>query len=653
MAIAPGVGCREAASASIAPPGRRTWTLGRTTPRTRGLLEAWQRRLPHGHFARQAQGSLGLGTATALGAVALGAVRSSRRRQTRGRRIGCDPCNQSGPRNGRLAATALRAAAAFDVSAWRAGFRDAEEHPDGYYFLEDVPDLPADLSGSLFCVGPGKFSVEGEPLRHQLDGDGVVLGVSFNGGKVCVRQRFVQTQGLLRDALKKRLTMSGAFGTRAEGFNLFSKSEIKNTANAGMLWWEEKLMALWHFGKPYLVDPGSLGTVLGVDDSGATDLGGHLEDDVGFGPSPRVCATTGRLVNFAQAASPLGTTLTLFEFAPGWKPRYKFPRSFNVGGYTHFGDFAITPRWFVLPRLPLKADGIAAAMGKSFTDVLQEDAGGTTEFIFATRDKGGQTAGRGGGKEVTVPVDSVFCTEFANAYETEDGRVVADIVAADGWRFGPDSRGDGERPLWEVEDPSARPRTRLVRYEVDPATKAWSKRELCDVHMGHASVNPTVCGKPHRYVFCAVSHADAASGPFAGVAKIDVQSGAVDAWRPGPTEFGSEPLFVPRAAAEAEDDGYLLTTVVDGAAGRSDMVILDARRVSQGPICRFALQGFVPAGLRACWAEGLSFTEEDMKRKMVLLRMFKKKSTQWNAMNSSFSMLAGGAFFQKQGTAMR
>ena len=38
-----------------------------------------------------------------------------------------------------------------------------------------------------------------------------------------------------------------------------------------------------------------------------------------------------------------------------------------------------------------------------------------------------------------------------------------------------------------------------------------------------------------------------------------------------------EPIFVPRPDAVAEDDGVVMTTVLDGPEGRSYLLILDAR----------------------------------------------------------------------------
>ncbi|CAE8607446.1 unnamed protein product, partial [Polarella glacialis] len=599
-----------------------------------------------------APGGLGVALAAAA-AVAAGYARRQRASNNNNSINNNSSNNSSSSSSCRAGSRLVRAASPLggDLDAWRKGFCEVEEPKDGFYFLE-VEGLPPDLKGTYFRNSPGKFKSGDSLVRHQLDGDGLMLGISFDeGGRVLVRHRLVQTQGLLRDNYHKRIFAQGHFGTPVEGGNPFDPRQKdsrtpKNTANTGVAYWAGKLLALGPFDKPFEMEPGCLGTVIGNQPSGATDLGEALDKDVGYGSTPKVCGTEGCLTNFSQTASALETTIRFFEFAKDeWRPRYKVPRMLRVSGCTRFADFGITKKWLVLARPPLKVDGFGAAMGKSFRETLQNDEAGVGEFVFATRLKKES-------QEVSVPVDNLVCEEIANAYELEGDRVVVDLVAADRWSA--ETAPDGDKSAWQVDDFSSTPRRRLVRYEVDLKAKTWTKRELCDRHLGFTSVNPAFNGKKHRFVFAAVPHgAQGEVGPMAGIAKIDVESGEVDAWTPGPSEFGGQPLFVPKPGAEEEDAGYLLTVVFDGAAQSSEVVVLDAQAVSKGPVCRFPLQVALPHGLRSCWAEGVSFEPQDMKRKMTLLRMFQKKAQSWNAMDSSFSTLGSKAFFDQQGVRLR
>ena len=197
-------------------------------------------------------------------------------------------------RSARSKAVAVQATdAAVDVDAWRRGFREADELEDGFYFLDDVQGLPKDLCGTYFRNGPGKFQEGQSKVVHELDGDGFVLALTFQDGRVCVRHRLVQTQGLLRDKFAKRIFAKGYYGTPpAEGGTALDprKGFPKHTANAGMIFWEEQLLAVGTAGatKPYMIDPATLGTVLGNEDEGSWNLDGALDSETGFGSCPKV-----------------------------------------------------------------------------------------------------------------------------------------------------------------------------------------------------------------------------------------------------------------------------------------------------------------------------------------------------------------------------
>ncbi|CAM9796280.1 unnamed protein product, partial [Choristocarpus tenellus] len=63
-----------------------------------------------------------------------------------------------------------------------------------------------------------------------------------------------------------------------------------------------------------------------------------------------------------------------------------------------------------------------------------------------------------------------------------------------------------------------------------------------------------------------------------------------------------QPTFVPKKVAPgksterevAEDDAYLVTTVVNGRDKKTDLIVMDAADLAKGPLCRMPLKGFVP-----------------------------------------------------------
>jgi carotenoid cleavage dioxygenase len=53
----------------------------------------------------------------------------------------------------------------------------------------------------------------------------------------------------------------------------------------------------------------------------------------------------------------------------------------------------------------------------------------------------------------------------------------------------------------------------------------------------------------------------------------------------------------------AEDDGYLVSFITDENTGTSECVLLDARDIAAGPVCRIALPHKLCSGTHSCWAD--------------------------------------------------
>ena len=61
---------------------------------------------------------------------------------------------------------------------------------------------------------------------------------------------------------------------------------------------------------------------------------------------------------------------------------------------------------------------------------------------------------------------------------------------------------------------------------------------------------------------------------------------------------------------EFEDDGYLVSFIIDENAGRSECILIDCKRFEDGPVCRIALPHKISSGTHACWADRRFLTAE-------------------------------------------
>ena len=94
------------------------------------------------------------------------------------------------------------------------------------------------------------------------------------------------------------------------------------------------------------------------------------------------------------------------------------------------------------------------------------------------------------------------------------------------------------------------------------------------------TINPRVACKPYRYFWNSTIQREDSSF-FDGLAKIDRINGTSNVWK---NPFGHTPgeaIFIPRPGGTEEDDGVLLTVVLDAVNGTSYLLCLDAATMEE------------------------------------------------------------------------
>ena len=87
----------------------------------------------------------------------------------------------------------------------------------------------------------------------------------------------------------------------------------------------------------------------------------------------------------------------------------------------------------------------------------------------------------------------------------------------------------------------------------------------------------------------------------AGLRRYDLDTGNSIANDFGDRYMPGEPVFIPKSAESAEDNGWVLAFRYDRERDRSDLVVLDANDFGGDPIGVVQLPGRVPCGLHGSW----------------------------------------------------
>lgn len=470
----------------------------------------------------------------------------------------------------------------FDMEDWRGGYRSQPEEFD--YWIDDVEgEIPAGLEGTLFRNGPGLLDIGGHPIRHPFDGDGMISRIALKDGRAHYRNRFIRTEGYVAEQEAGKPLYRGVFGTQKPGgfwANLFD-IRLKNIANTHVIYWGEKLLALWEAAEPHRLDPKTLET------QGLDYLDGLLKSGDPFAAHPRIdpgAPSEGReprLVNFSVKTG-LSSTITLHEFDLSGTCVKSYSRT--IPGFAFMHDFVITPNYVIFFQNPVSFNPFPFLVGlKGAGECIQFNPKAATKIILIPRE------GDAPAQFLDAPAGFVF--HHANAFE-QAGKVFVDSIVYQGF---PTLE---EGTTYQEVDFSKVPEGQLWRFTLDlSADTVEDATCLISRCCEFPTLHPQHVGNPYRYLYIGAAHTPQGNAPLQALLKKDLETGKDHIWSEAPRGFMGEPIFVPRPDGTAEDDGWVLCLTYNAARRCSDLIILKGQRIEEGPIARLKLNHHVPYGL--------------------------------------------------------
>ena len=474
------------------------------------------------------------------------------------------------------------AAPAYDRADWASAFRNVGVELEGVELTAARGAIPPELVGTLYRNGPGRLERGGQWVHHPFDGDGMITALRFDGGKAELRNRFVRTEGWQAEELADKFLYRGVFGTQKPGGAVANAFDLrlKNIANTHVVRLGDQLLALWEAAEPHALDPDTLET------RGLSLLDGVLKKGEAFSAHPRFDPGhhgAPRMVTFGVKAGPR-STIRLMEFSSDGELLADSRHSFK--GFAFLHDFAITPNWAVFLQNAVAFNPTGFVLGqKGAAQCLSSKPGEQGQFWLIPRS--------GEGKPLQIPAPEGFVFHHLNAFEEGEELVVDSIYYDDFPSIGPDVD-------FRQVDFETIPAGQLVRCRIHLDTGAVRKELLEERTCEFATVNPARQGLEARISWMAVAERERGNDPLQAIKKLDLSAGEGQVWSAAPRGFVSEPLMVPRPGASAEDDGWVLCLVWNGARCASDLVILDAASLAEVAVLELPLA--VPHGLHGSFA---------------------------------------------------
>jgi carotenoid cleavage dioxygenase-like enzyme len=415
--------------------------------------------------------------------------------------------------------------------------------------------LPPWLHGSLIRTGPAKWEVGERSMNHWFDGLAMLHRFSLDDGGVSYANRFLETRAYRAARDTDRISYA-EFATDPcrslfQRVTTIFSPKISDNANVNLVKLGERFIAMTETPIPVQFDPDTLAAA-GV----AYEAPGQLTT-----AHPHMDRASGGMLNYAAKLGPRSTYRFFLLRPDAESPESIGSMPVREPAYMH--SFGLTPRWLVLAEFPFVVNPPSIVLsGRPYIENFRWKPERGTRFHLFDR-----STGRVGGPFTT---DARFAFHHVNAFEEGDEVVVDVCTYAD-----PGVVQDLYLDRLRAGKPVAP--AHLERFRLATGTGEVTVDRLLDEPLELARINYMRCNeRPYRYVWGVGMRA----GWLGSIVKGDLRERSCRVWAEDGC-YPGEPVFVARPDGEAEDEGVLLSIVLDARSERSFLLVLDAASLEE------------------------------------------------------------------------
>lgn len=441
--------------------------------------------------------------------------------------------------------------------------------------------VPSWLTGSLLRNGPARFEVGKESYRHWFDGQAMLHRFSFQEGNVGYANRFIQSPSYKKAQETGKISF-GEFATDPcrslfqRVMSLFSKTSSANT-NVNISKIGSAFVALTEVPLPIEFNPQTLETIgiVQYQDAlaGQTSTAHPHYDPVRKWGINSLTHFSSRSSYNIYAIQEQKARRTLIGSMPVQEP-----------GYMH--TFGMTEQYVILTEFPLVVNPLRMAVRtRPFIENYSWKPDQGTRFIVFRKDDA-----------TIVKVfhsEASFAFHHINAFEKGD-ELIVDIAGL------PDSTIIDEFYMHRLTQPEVSlPPAMFDRYILPLSGTTVRRERIGDESIELPRINYE-CNNARDYQFAyGVSiHKDSTHDFINQLVKVDTQTGNTHIWYEAGF-YPGEPVFVAHPGATREDDGLILSVVLDGEQERSFLLILDASTFNE--LARAEVPQTIPFGFHGIY----------------------------------------------------
>lgn len=437
--------------------------------------------------------------------------------------------------------------------------------------LEVSGALPDWLSGSLLRTGPAKFEVGEHQYRHWFDGLTMLHRFTFGEGKASYGNRYIRGKTWTKAEETGEIPYAEFATDPCRTFfkriqSMFTGPEFGDNANVNVMKLGERYMTMTEAPISVQFDPETL-EAAGVP---------FMPPGMITTAHPHLQRSTGGMLNYAAKLGPRNE-YRFFHLAPeGTEPEVLASIPVKKPGYVH--SFGLTENYIVFAEFPWVVNPLELALsGKPYAENYKWKPEQGTRFFLVDR--------RTGEASDPIETDPFFAFHHLNAYEDDDGTIVADIQTY------PDASLVEQLYLDRLRNGEGLTSPELRRFRIDRTAGSVEHERLVEAPIELGRINYGRCNeRKYRYAWGVSAPSDAW---IDRIVKVDVEERTSREWYE-PGTYPGEPVFVGRPGGEAEDDGVVLSVVLDAECQTSFLLVLDAADLSE--VARASVPHHIPFG---------------------------------------------------------
>ncbi|MDG2306910.1 MAG: carotenoid oxygenase family protein [Candidatus Binatia bacterium] len=439
-------------------------------------------------------------------------------------------------------------------------------------------EIPRDLSGTLYRNGPCQniLPSAGAAALHLFDGDALIHALRFENGTAHHLSRFARTESFLREKKEGTFCLGGL---NLPADELLSEPPPGVQPNTNIVAHAGRLFALVENAMPFELDRKTLGSI------GTWDYDGKA---IGMSTTahPKIDGRTGQML--IHGYQPIEPYVQLYVVEPDGS--VSLAEAIDAPWPSMMHDFAITENYVIFPLGSVYFDLEAMLAGRGFGQSVTARDDLNMKFGIRRREPGSET------KWFDAPSIG-YMFHPSNAYE-KDGRIVMDACKYEDPQGLLDDIG-----TIRAGEISSGLTSKPYLYEFDLEAGTCKETKLSDMAAEFPRLDDRLVGRENRFGYASTAEPiDGANGFFRRITKYDRVDGTSVHRETVPGQWVGEPVFVPRHADAAEDDGFVLNLVYDAPDDRTAVDILDARAIDAKPLARLWLEERVSLGFHGNFA---------------------------------------------------